>query len=120
MDGVDGCPHVRVVQGVLHPIAVPCVSIQSCGVKRRDGRLAGGYGKHGRVEGELDLFWRWRDNKRVRENVLSRVVRGRGGGAMDLVHVCDDPREVGRGSDFVVEEGILVEEGRARDRWRLI
>jgi len=28
---------------------------------------------------------------------------------MDLIHVCADPREVGRGSGCVVEEGILVE-----------
>lgn len=82
--------------------------------------MVGGYGKHSRVEGELDLFWRRRDDKRLGENVLARVVRGRGAGAMDLVHVCDDPREVGRRSDFVVEKGILVEGQRTRDRWRLI
>lgn len=83
--------------------------------------MAGDYGNHRRVKGEWNLFWRRRYDERWREDVLSRVVGEGGAGAMDLVHVCDDPRKVGRGSDFVVEEGILVEEGqRIGKRRRLI
>ena len=104
----------------MRAIAIACVSIQSGGVKRRDGRLAGDYGNHGRIEGKWDLSRRRGYDKRGREDMLSRVVGEWGAGAMDLVHVCDDPREVGRGSDFVVEEGILEEGQRIRKRRRLI
>ena len=39
--------------------------------------------------------------------MLPGVVGGWGTGAMELVHVCGDPREVGRGGDLVVKEGVL-------------
>jgi hypothetical protein len=35
---------------------------------------------------------------------------------MDLIHVCADPREVGRGSGCVVEEGVLKEGEPPRGR----
>jgi len=35
---------------------------------------------------------------------------------MDLIHVCADPREVGRGGGCVVKKGILVEGEPTRGR----
>ena len=82
--------------------------------------MAGDYGKHRRAEDEWNLVWRGRKDTRLRESVLPGVVGEWGVGTVDLVHVCDDPREVGGGSDFVFEEGILVEGQRIRKRRRLI
>jgi len=48
--------------------------------------------------------------------VFSCVVRMGEGWAMNLIHVCADPRKVGRGSGFVVEEGILEEGEPTRGR----
>lgn len=56
----------------------------------------------------------------LRKGVLSRVVREREAAAMDLIHVCADPREVGRGCSFVVEKVILEEGGASRWRRRFI
>lgn len=42
------------------------------------------------------------------EKVLPGVVRERRTRVMDMIHECADPRQVGRGSVHVVEEGILV------------
>jgi len=63
--GVASRPHVRVVQRVVRAVAIPCVSIQSRGIKRLDGWLVGGDGDLGGIE--RDLFWRWRSDKRLGE-----------------------------------------------------
>jgi hypothetical protein len=39
------------------------------------------------------------------KNMLPQIVRKGGAAAMDLIHECADPREVGGGSSFVVEGG---------------
>jgi hypothetical protein len=100
----------------VRAISVHCVSVQSLGEERRNGLLTGDYGDRGRIESERDLFWGRRSDEGMGENVLPGVVRERSAGAMDLIHECADPREVGRGSDFVVEEGVLVRGGRTRGR----
>lgn len=82
--------------------------------------MVGDDGDHRRVEREQNLLWRGRSDKMLRKGVLSRVVREREAAAMDLIHVCADPREVGRGCSFVVEKVILEEGGASRWRRRFI
>ena len=60
--GVGGQPHVRVVQSIFRAIAISCVSIQGCGVERRNGGLAGDDGNQRGIEREGYLFWRWRSD----------------------------------------------------------
>jgi hypothetical protein len=50
------------------------------------------------------------------KKLLSGVVRERGIRAMDMIHECADPRQVGGGSVHVVEEGVLVEGRPTRGR----
>lgn len=112
--GIASRPHVRVVQRVVRAVAIPCVSIQSCRIKRLDGRLVWGDGDLGGIE--RDLFWRWRSDKRLGESELPRFFWEGGAGAMYVIHVRADPRNVGRGSGFVVEEGGLGEGETTRER----
>lgn len=82
--------------------------------------LVGDYGDHRRIESEGSLLWGRRSDKRLGENVLSRVVREGGATAVNLIHERADPREVCRGCGFVVEEGVLLEGGTTRRGRRFI
>jgi hypothetical protein len=100
----------------VRAIAIYCVSIQSFREIGCNWLLTGNYGDDGRIESERDLFWGRRSDKRLREDMLPGVVREWSAAAMNLIHECADPREVGRRSDFVVEEGVLLGGGGARGR----
>lgn len=78
MHGVCGRPHVRVVQRIVRAVAVACVSIQGCGVKGRERPLAGDDGDDRRIERKRCLFWGRRSDKRLGEEVFSRVADERG------------------------------------------
>lgn len=115
--GVDGGPHVRVVQGVVS--AIP-ISVQRFGEERGDGRLVGDYGVNRRIKNKRKRIGGWRPDMRSGENVLSGVVRKGGAAAMNLIHECADPRKVCRGIGTVVEKGGLGEGGPTKRRRRFI
>ena len=91
--GVASRPHVRIVQRVVRAVAIPCESIQSCGMKRRRRRLVGCDGDLGRIK--RDLFWRWRPDERLGEGELPGFFWEGRTGAIYVIHVCADPRNVG-------------------------
>lgn len=104
----------------MRAIAITHVPVQVFRKKRRNGLLTGNNCDHRRIESERNLFWGRRPDERVGENVLPGVVGERGAAAMDLIHECADPREVGRRSSLVVEEGVLVGGGGTRGWWGFI
>jgi hypothetical protein len=104
----------------VRAIAISCASVKSFGEIRGNWLVVGDNGDRRGIESEGGLFWGRGSDKRVRENVLSRVVREGGGAAVNLIHERADPREVRRGSGFVVEEGVMLEGRATRRRRRFI